>query len=275
MKRAFLKNKPAVAGVVVLLLVVLLSILVPMCSPYSYEEQHIENQNEKASFQHPFGTDKFGRDIFVRVFYGARISLMVGFASAFLNMVIAVLYGGTAGYLGGRIDMVFMQLADILYAVPSLLYMILILLVRGANMSSIILGICIAGWIETARILRGEIRRLKEQEFCLAARLCGATKGRIFFHHLLPHLYGQMIVSMTCLIPQAMFMESFLSFLGVGISAPAASLGTLLQDARSQIGVAPMQLLYPMICLCLIIIALNFAGDGLLQALNPESEDSI
>ena len=186
---------------------------------------HADIRNQGISFSHPFGTDKFGRDLFVRVWCGVRISLCVGLASALLNGALGVLYGAASGYAGKTADNILMRIADIVASVPSLLYVILIMMVLGANEVSILVGLCISGWIETARIVRGEVMRIKEREFVLASRLAGAGPLRIFLTHLLPNAAGPIVVSLTFLVPQAIFTEAFLSFMGVGIPAPRASLG--------------------------------------------------
>lgn len=266
--KRLLTQRTAVAGLVLLGLVILLAIFVPVLSPYSYEQQNIAVQNAGSSFAHLFGTDKFGRDTFTRVFYGAGISLAVGFAGAGLNLLIGLIYGSIAGYAGGTLDMILMRLADMIFAIPSLLYMILIMLVFGASVTSVLAGLCIAGWIELARVVRSEMMRLKQQEFCMAARLGGAGTWRIICRHLLVNAIGPVIVNVTFMIPQAMFAESFLSFLGVGISAPMASLGTLIQESRSQFQLFPMQMIYPILVLCLIIFSLHAIGNAIACCIN-------
>ncbi len=258
-----IKDRLFWAGVVLLTVLTILAVLVPAFSPYSHTEQSVDIQNAASSLVHPFGTDKFGRDIFVRVWYGTRISLTVGIGSALICGIIGILFGSAAGYCGGKVDLLLMRTADVIDAIPSLLYVILIMLVMGANVGSILLGICISGWIDLARIVRGEIQRLKTREFCTAARLAGAGTGRILRYHLLPNAAGPIIVNLTFMIPKAIFTEAFLSFVGVGISAPAASLGTLIQDARSQMQVYPSQMLYPILVLCILIFSMNLIGAGL------------
>ena len=244
----FRKNEKITVGLILLLLCIFLAVLVPALSPWTSTEMHADIRNQGISFSHPFGTDKFGRDLFVRVWCGVRISLCVGLASALLNGALGVLYGAASGYAGKAADNILMRIADIVASVPSLLYVILIMMVLGANEVSILVGLCISGWIETARIVRGEVMRIKEREFVLASRLAGAGPLRIFLTHLLP---------------QAIFTEAFLSFMGVGIPAPRASLGTMIQAARSQIFVHPYQMLIPTAVLCILILSLNLIGAGL------------
>lgn len=272
MKRHVMKTPCLMIGMGILTGMLMLSILVPLLSPYSYETQNADLRNMHASMSHFFGTDKFGRDLFVRVWFGTRISLVVGMGSAGICGMIGVIYGSVAGYAGGPMDMLLMRLADIIDAIPSLLYVILIMLVMGANVGSILLGICISGWIELARIVRGEIRKLKAMEYCTAARMAGVKTGRLLRRHLLPNGAGPMIVNITFLIPKAIFTEAFLSFVGVGIAAPVASLGTLISDARSQMQVYPFQMLYPIAVLCILILSVNLIGAGLEQAVRREEE---
>lgn len=249
-----------------------MAIFGPVISPYSYDGMDTSIMNQKPSAVHWFGTDRFGRDLFTRVLYGARISLMVGIVTAAINTLIGIIYGGIAGYVGGRVDMWMMRLTDILYSIPELLYIILIMLIFGSNVRSIIIGICVSGWVSMARMVRSQIITLKEQEFALAAFVLGASSSRILFKHLIVNSLGTIIVTVTLMIPQAIFMEAFLSFVGVGISAPMASLGTLAQDARTYLEIFPYQMLFPVAAICVTIFSLNFIGEGLNSALNPKGK---
>jgi len=266
----FTKNKRAVFGMIVLVIVVLMAILGPVFSPFSYEDQNIALRNAAPTAQHLFGTDKMGRDIFVRILYGARISLGVGIVAAIVNLILGTLYGGIAGYVGGKTDMVMMRFVDIIYSVPSMLYIVLIMLWLGAGVSSIILGISITCWIGTARIVRSQVKSLREQEFTMAAFVLGASPKRILVKHLLVNAMGPIIVNITLMVPQAIFTEAWLSFIGVGISAPKASWGTLCDAASELIMVYPMQTIYPLVAICLTIISFNFVGEGLERALDPK-----
>jgi len=269
-KAEFKKNKRAVVGLIILAIVVLMAILGPVFSPYSYDEQNMALRNAAPSAAHWFGTDKMGRDIFVRILYGARISLGVGAVAALVNLIIGTIYGGIAGYVGGKTDMIMMRIVDIIYSVPSMLYIVLIMLWLGAGVGSIILGISITCWIGMARIVRAEVKSLREQEFTMAAFVLGASSKRILLKHLLVNAMGPIIVNITLMVPQAIFTEAWLSFLGVGISAPKASWGTLCEAARELIQVYPMQTVYPLVAICITIISFNFVGEGLERALDPK-----
>ena len=265
----FRKNRLALIGLVCLALIILAALIGPLVSPYPYDGMDALSRNLGSSSAHPFGTDQMGRDTLTRVLYGTRVSLMVGFVSTALNLVIGVLYGGIAGYAGGRTDMIMMRIVDVIYAVPAMIYMILLMLIFGSNVYSVILGICVNGWVNMARIVRSQIMSLKEREFAVAAFVIGADRKRILFRHLLLNCLGPIIVTVTLMIPQAIFTEAFLSFIGIGISAPKASLGTLAQDAKMLMNVYPMQMVWPVLVICIVIFSLNFIGEGLETALNP------
>lgn len=263
MARLIRGNRQALAGCMILGIWILFAVLVPVFWPWSYSEQNAEIQNQAMSMTHLFGTDKFGRDIFARVWYGAGISLLIGIASALINGCVGVLYGAAAGYAGKHADMVMMRIADIISSIPSMLYVILITLAAGAGAGSMILGLCVAGWIDMARIVRGEIQRLKETDFAAAACMEGIPRIRILWRHLLPNAAGPILVNLIFLIPQAIFTEAFLSFLGVGLEPPAASLGTIIQEARSQMLVYPNQMVCPLVVLCVMLLALNAVGTAM------------
>ena len=269
---SFSRNRLALVGLILLALLVCAAVFGPMLSPYPYDGMDAMSRNQGSSAAHWFGTDQMGRDVFTRVLYGARVSLLVGFASTALNLVIGVLYGSIAGYVGGRVDMVMMRIVDVIYAVPAMIYMILLMLIFGSNIYSVMLGICVNGWINMARIVRSQVMSLKEQEFSVAAFVIGASRRRILFRHLLLNSLGPIIVTVTLMIPQAIFTEAFLSFIGIGISAPMASLGTLAQDAKMLMNVYPMQMVWPVLVICIVIFSLNFIGEGLETALNPRGK---
>ena len=267
----FKKNKLALMSLVFIAVMVLLAVFVPMLSRYTYDEMDAARVNALPSASHLLGTDKFGRDIFVRLMSGARISLSVGFAAAIMNLVIGIVYGGICGYFGGKTDMVLMRIVDIIYSVPTLLYVILIMLVFGSNTFSVLIAIGISSWVGMARLVRGQILSLKEQEYAQAAFVIGASKARIMFKHLLVNCLGPIIVETTLMVPTAIFTEAFLAFVGIGISIPQASWGTMANEARSLLQTQPLQMLWPVLAICLTILSLNFIGDGLSEALNPKT----
>ena len=256
-------------GLVVLFLMMVFAVFAPIFSPYDYAQTDFYHLLEWPSKEHWFGTDKMGRDIFIRTMYGARISLTIGFTAAFVNMIIGVLYGGIAGYFGGTADLIMMRIVDILSGIPSLIYLILIMMFLGNTMSSILLAMCLTFWITTARMVRGQILTLREQDFALAEKVCGLNKWQILIHHLIPNSIGTIIVTVTFLIPSAIFQEAFLSFLGIGIQVPQASWGTLANDAIEYLFTCPYQMFFPAAAISLTIFALNFIGDGLRDALDP------
>lgn len=263
------KDKLAMLGIIVVVIMAFLAIVAPMFSPYTYDQTDFANMLQWPNRAHWFGTDKMGRDIFVRTMYGARISLSIGFVAAAINMVIGVLYGGIAGYIGGMTDMIMMRIVDILTGIPSLIYMILIMMFLGNTVQSILIAMCLTYWITTARMVRGQILTLREQDFALAGKVCGLTKWQILTKHLIPNSMGSIIVTVTFLIPSAIFQEAFLSFLGIGIQVPKASWGTLANDAIEYLFSYPYQMLFPALAISITIFALNFIGDGLRDALDP------
>ena len=268
----FKKNKMALVGLVILGLVILLAIFGPIFSPYTYDGQDALARNQSPSWAHPFGTDQFGRDIFVRVQYGARISLLIGFSAAAVCLVIGVIYGGISGFVGGLVDMVMMRIVEILVCIPNLLIIILVMLKFGSSVFSVLLGICLTSWTSMARIVRTQVLTLKEQEFALAVKVMGASKARILFKHLIVNCIGPIIVSVMLIVPSAIFSEAFLSFVGIGVSAPMASWGTLANEARSLIELYPIQAIWPVAAICITMLSLNFIGDGLSDALDPKKK---
>ena len=265
------KNKLALIGLVFIVIMVLLAIFVPMLSPYGFETQDLSNTNAMPSLQHLFGTDRLGRDIFVRIMYGARISLAIGFASAGINLVIGVLYGGIAGYVGGKVDMVMMRIIDVIYAVPTLLYVILILMVFGNSVGSMLLAICLTSWIGMARQVRTQVMSIKEMEYSLAAVVIGASHIRILLKHLVVNALGPIIVSLTMMVPSAIFTEAFLSFVGIGLDPSIPSWGKLANDCRGLFFTYPIQIVWVVVAICLTILSLNFIGDGIGEALQVKN----
>ena len=268
----FKANKLALIGLCFLALMAICSILIPILSKYTYDGQDMANTFAGPSMEHFLGTDRFGRDVLVRIMYGGRISLSVGFSAAIISLLVGVTYGAVAGYIGGKVDMVMMRIVDALYSIPDMLYLIMITVVMGSNFLSIILGICISSWMGMARQVRAQVMTLKEQEFSLAAFVLGASKSCILLKHLIINSMGPIIVSFSMLVPSSIFYEATLGFLGIGLSAPKASWGTLANDARAMISSQPLQVVWPILAICLTMLALNFIGDGLGDALDPKKK---
>ena len=264
------KDKAAMLGLIFILALLLFAIIGPAFSSYSYEDQNFMQANLAPSAEHWFGTDSLGRDLFVRVLYGARISLSIGIVASLINLVIGVIYGGISGYAGGRTDRIMMNIVDILYSVPTLLYVILLMVVFKPGLMNIFVALGISYWLQMARIVRGEVLKLKEQEFVLAAKSMGAGSSRILLKHLIPNAIGAIIVSLSMSIPDAIFTEAFLSFIGLGVSAPMASWGVLASDGVNSIRVFPFQLFFPALAISLTMLAFNFLSDGLRDALDPK-----
>ncbi|EKB55256.1 ABC transporter permease [Facklamia hominis] len=265
----FKKNKLAMFGLVVLVLVALMAIFVPIFSPYTYSEQ-TSQYNAAPSSQFWFGTDNLGRDIFVRAWVGARISLFIGLSAALVNVLIGVVYGSIAGLAGGKVDNLMMRICDVLNAVPYLLIVIMLLVVMKQGLVPMIAAMTITGWISMARIVRTEVLSLKNQEYVLAARTLGASTGHLIRRHLVPNAMGIIIVQMTLSVPGAIFTESYLSFLGLGVTPPMSSWGTMASEGAKAILTAPWRLLFPALLISLTIFAFNAVGDGLRDALDPK-----
>jgi oligopeptide transport system permease protein len=268
--RRLKENKLSMIGLFIIVFITLAAIFGPMLSKYNYFSQDFSVANQGPSIAHWFGTDGFGRDMFTRILYGARISLTVGFAASILNVTIGVLYGGISGYLGGKADSFMMRIVDIIYSIPMMIYVILLMLVLGAGLKSIIIALAISNWTSMARIVRAQILSLKQQEFVLAAKTIGASGFRILLRHLIPNSMGPIIVTLTLAIPSAIFNEAFLSFIGLGVSAPMASWGTLASDAMQGYQLYPYQLFFPALAICLTVYAFQLFGDGLSDALDPK-----
>jgi oligopeptide transport system permease protein len=265
----FRKNKLAVFGVFLLLLLVIMAIFGPMMTKYDYATNDLINANQPPSKEHWFGTDELGRDVFARTWIGARISLFIGISAALIDLFIGVLWGGIAGFRGGRTDEIMMRIADILYGVPYLLLVILLMVVMEQGLTTMIIAMTITGWINMARIVRGQVLQLKNQEYVLAARTLGASTSRIMFKHLIPNTMGPILVTMTLTVPTAIFTEAFLSYLGLGVPAPLASWGTMASDGLPALQYYPWRLFFPATFICLTIFAFNVIGDGLRDALDP------
>lgn len=288
--RTLVKNKIAVGALVIIALIVIFAFVGPTFIKYSYDQQIRGDENLVPCLSHPFGTDRLGRDLLVRCMIGARISLIVGLVSAIIVLVIGSVYGAISGLAGGRVDAVMMRIVDIVYSVPEILLIVVIKLVIDEPLSDLVNNVAIfkplqsvgSGllaifivygclyWVGMARIVRGQVLQLKEMEFVTAAVALGASKGKLIMEHLLPNCEGQLIATMMLQIPSAIFTEAFLSFLGIGVNAPMASLGSLTSEALDSISVTPYRLIFPAILISLIILSFNLFGDGLRDALDPK-----
>ncbi|MED3552480.1 ABC transporter permease [Cytobacillus praedii] len=269
--RRLLKNKLAMAGLTFLILLIVMAIFGPIISPHDAAEQKLFNQNLPPSSKHWFGTDELGRDVFSRTWLGARISLFVGTVAALIDFLIGVVYGGIAGYKGGKADNIMMRFVEILYGLPYLLVVILISVVMGPGLFTIIFALSITGWVGMARIVRGQVLQIKNYEFVLASKTFGTKTSRIIKKNLLPNTMGPIIVQMTLTVPSAIFAEAFLSFLGLGIQPPLASWGSMASDGLSTILSGHWwRLFFPAFFISLTMFSFNVLGDGLQDALDPK-----
>ena len=267
-----LQNKAAVASVVTLLFITLMIIFAPYLSPFEYDETDWDLISSPPSIEnaHIFGTDGVGRDLFVRTLYGGRMSLMVGVIATLVSLIIGISYGATAGYLGGRVDTVMMRIVDILYAMPFMFFVILLMVFFGRNIYLIFIAIGAINWLDMARIVRGQTLSLKGREFIEAAQASGVTTARIILRHIVPNLLGIVVVYVTLTIPQVILVESFLSFLGLGVQEPDTSWGALVNEGAQDMESAPWALLFPAGFLATTLFCFNFIGDGLRDALDPK-----
>jgi oligopeptide transport system permease protein len=250
-------------GLILLSLITLMALLGPFFSPYPYDETHLSLKNQPPSREFWFGTDDLGRDIFTRVWYGARISLFVGMTAAFIDLLVGVLWGSVSAFAGGWIDDLMMRIADILYSLPYLLVVILLMVIFGNGLFSIILAMTVIGWITMARIIRGKLLQVMQQEYVLASIGLGSSFIRILRQDLLPNVVTSMLPTLTLTISSAIFVEAFLSFLGLGVQAPIASWGTMVNEGLPA-------LFFPAILISLTLLALNFLGEGLKDLMENE-----
>ncbi len=267
--RRIKKNKIAFTCLIVIALYALLAIFVPILSPYDMSTQNAKELNLGPSMAHWFGTDGLGRDLFVRVWEGARVSLTIGFLAAFINLIIGTSIGCTIGFYGGTLDSVMMRVVDILYGIPNLIITMLVMLVLGRGVHCLIIAMVIVGWIGACRFARGEMLRLKNQDFVAAAKVLGVPDKQIIFRHILPNMLGLLITNLTMAVPNAIFSEAFLSFIGLGVAPPAASWGVLAKDGIGALRMYPYQLFFPAFFVCTTVLALNLLGDGLRDAFDP------
>lgn len=268
------RDKVAMVFIGVLLVITLCAIIIPIFYPYTFNEQHRQHINAAMFFSdgtcfHIFGTDGLGRDMFVRIWEGARISLLIAFVSVLVNGLIGVVYGGISGYFGGIVDDIMMRIVEIVNGIPYLLIVILLMTVMDRGVTTIIIALVAVGWVGMARLVRGQVIQLKEQEFVIAAKTMGVPASRIIIKHLVPNLLSIIIVNLTLAIPSAIFNEAFLSFIGLGVRVPLASWGTLAQDGITNFRYYPYQLLIPAFFISITMLSFNLLGDKLRDAFDP------
>jgi len=269
--RRLARNRLAVAGAVILAFIIVACLLAPWISVYGYEEQDLVLGAAPPSAAHWLGTDTLGRDLLTRILYGGRISLMVGLTATSVALLIGVTWGAIAGYFGGRLDAMMMRIVDILYALPFMIFVVLLTVVFGRSILLLFLAIGAVEWLTMARIIRGQVQSLKCQEFVEAAVSLGLSRRAIIFRHIVPNAIGPLIVYTTLTIPAVMLLEAFISFLGLGVQPPMSSWGSLISDGVETMEEYPWLLIYPGITLSLTLFALNFLGDGLRDALDVRS----
>lgn len=292
-------NKGAVVGLILIILISVMAIIGPSLSGHTYKEQNVAHAKlppkipvlEKISWlpfngkdqdgfdmykaknvkeYYWFGTDELGRDLWTRTWYGTRISIYIGILAAAIDLLIGVLYGGISGFYGGKVDDIMQRISEVLMGIPQLIIVILFILVIQPGIMSIILAMVITGWVNMARIVRGQILKLKNQEFVLASRTLGASNKRLIIKHLIPNIVGQIVITTMFTVPNAIFTEAFLSFIGLGIRPPEASLGSLVNDGFKSLQTNPYMLIIPSVIISLLILSFNLLADGLRDALDPK-----
>ncbi|WDV46224.1 ABC transporter permease [Clostridiaceae bacterium M8S5] len=268
-RRRLKANKMAMLALVILSVVILFTIFAPMLSEHTYDHQDFAHKNEFSSSSHFFGTDNLGRDLWVRCWRGARVSLFIAVVATAINVTIGILYGGIAGYLGGYVDIIMMRIVEVIYSIPSMLWMILLLLVLKPGLKTIIITISATGWGGMARLVRGQVLQIKQMEFVMASKTLGASSIRVILRHLIPNAMGPIIISLTFQVPGAIFTEAMLSYLGLGIQPPNTSWGSLANAGTKMLLVFPYQLFFPALLICITMLAFNLFGDGLRDALDP------
>jgi len=290
-RRRLFANRAAVAGMIVLAIIAFLSIVMPFVWPHEFDQVYIDriscpppdwlgltwlfgSQGEicptAVGQGHIFGTDANGRDLFIRVMHGGRVSLSIGLTATFVALLIGVLYGATAGYIGGRVDNYMMRIVDILYALPYIFFVIILVVVFGRNYILMFIAIGAVEWLTMARIVRGQTLSIKEREFIEAAKAGGAKPWTIIFRHIVPNLTGPVVIYATLTIPEIIITESFLSYLGLGVQEPQTSLGTLISFGSAAAEILPWMLIGPAVVLVVLLLCLTYIGDGLRDALDPK-----
>jgi oligopeptide transport system permease protein len=261
----------ALVGLCIFVLLTSASVFGPMLSSYSYEQTNLDYGPQAPNAAHWLGTDTLGRDLLIRVLYGGRISLAVGFLATAVSLCIGVLYGAVSGFIGGKVDAVMMRLVDVLYALPFTIFVILLTVAFGRDWRLLFIAIGAVHWLTMARIVRAQVQSLRHREFVEAAFALGLTRARIILRHVLPNILGPVVVYATLTVPAVMLLESMLSFLGLGVQPPMSSWGLLIKEGAEKMETYPWLLIFPALCFSLTLFSLNFLGDGLRDALDPES----
>ncbi|MGP1589965.1 MAG: ABC transporter permease [Oribacterium sp.] len=264
------KNRAAVLSLVILILILLFALLAPVFSPYSFKETNYDDIYAPMSQAHFFGTDQFGRDLFVRTWMGCRISLMIAMVAALLDLLVGVGYGAVSALLGGRVDAVMQRFIEILVGIPHLIIVILFLMTFPAGVGTIIAALSITGWVNMARLVRAEILKLKNQDYVLASRVLGSSDSYIILHDLIPNAVSVIVINVMFTIPSAIFTEAFLSFIGIGLAEPQASLGVLINNGYQVLRNYPHVMIAPALIIVLIMVCFSILGDGLRDALDPQ-----
>ncbi len=268
--RRFRRHKLAMVAAAVLLVLTFLVALAPVIAPFPFDRQNLDIIKEPPSAQHLMGTDDFGRDLFTRILYGGRISLTIGIFAALVGTTTGSVLGAVAGFYGGRLDNVIMRITDIAFSIPSLPLLIILSAYAKSAIPIMILIIGLLSWMATARVVRGTVLSIKEQDYIMASRMIGLRNGRIIFRHVLPNAMAPIIVGATLGVGNAIIQESSLSFLGLGVQPPTPSWGNMLQDAQSTMSTTPWLTIFPGVAILLTVLAVNFLGDGLRDALDPK-----
>lgn len=270
------KNKAAMVSLVIIILMFIMSVTVPIVSPYTISEQHYSHTDAPMGFKDPtdghrhlFGTDTLGRDMFTRIWSGGRVSLFISLTAVFVNCIIGLIYGGISGYSGGAIDNIMMRTVEVINGIPYLIIVILLMMVLEPGVWTMVIAYSLVGWTGMARLVRGQIMSLKQQDYVIAARAMGARPSRIIAKHLIPNTLSVVIVNITLAIPNAIFTEAFLSYIGLGVPVPLSSWGIMASDGSIAFQTYPSQLIIPALCICLTMLSFNLLGDGLRDALDP------
>ena len=280
--RRLVKNRVALICLIVIVIMTLFSAFAPMLSPFDYREQHYGHTNAPmmtvcdddtvsgCGHMHVFGTDTLGRDLWARMWMGGRVSLIIAFSSALIDLILGSLYGGISGYFGGTVDIIMQRILEIINGIPYLIIVILLMMILEPGMMTIIIAYSLVGWIPMARLVRGQVVSLKAEEYITAAEAMGASPARLILNHLLPNTLSVVIVRVTLSIPSAIFSEAYLSYIGLGVKLPLCSWGSLAQAGIENFRIYPSQLIIPAIMISLTMLAFNIFGDGLRDAFDPK-----